>query len=76
MNELALYTSTELIDELAKRATFAGIIIRSDKELKTHLTLHQNWDITYSKLSAAQVHELLQDTVEHFRQLAETEANE
>ena len=73
MYDISLYTSTELIEELAKRSTFAGVLIQSDKEIKGEVTIHQNWDITYCQLSAKQVYELLQDAVEHFRQLAETE---
>lgn len=71
--DISLCTSTELIEELAKRSTFAGIVIRSEKEVKGEFTVHKNWDITYCQLTAKQVHEILQDAVEHFRQLAETE---
>lgn len=75
--DISFYTSSELIDELAKRTTFAGIIIRSEKEVKNcEPIIHQNWDITYAKLSAQQVCELLQDAVEHFRELSEAESNE
>lgn len=76
--DVEFYTSSELIDELAKRSTFAGIVIRSEQEVKNNETptIHQNWDITYAKLTAQQVCELLQDAVEHFRQLAEAESND
>lgn len=70
--DLSFYTSNELIEELAKRATFAGIIIHSQNEVKnSEVTIHQNWDITYCKLSEQQVADLLQDTVIHFQELAE-----
>lgn len=73
--DLEFFTTAELIDELAKRTTFAGIIIHSEKEAKNcnAVTIHQNWDITYSKLTNQQVAELLEDAVAHFRQLAEAE---
>lgn len=76
--DIDFYTSSELIDEVAKRSTFAGIVIRSEKEVKNCESpmIYQNWDITYAKLTAQQACELLQDTVEHFRQLAEAESNE
>jgi hypothetical protein len=76
MSDISFYTSSELVDELVKRVTFAGVIIRSETEVKSDETVHNNWDITYAKLSAQQVHDLLQDAVEHFRQLAEAELNE
>lgn len=73
--DVELCTTNELIDELGKRTTFAGIIIHSGKEAKNcnTVTIHQNWDITYSKLSNQQVAELLEDAVAHFRELAEAE---
>ena len=76
--DIEFCTTEELVDEFAKRITFAGIIIRSEKEAKNceAVTIHQNWDITYSKLSNQQVAELLEDAVEHFRELAATEDSE
>jgi hypothetical protein len=73
--DIEFFTTPELIDELARRTTFAGIIIRSEKEAKNcdGVTIHQNWDITYSKLTNEQVADLLEDAVAHFRQLAEAE---
>lgn len=73
--ELEFCTTEELVDEIAKRTTFAGIILRSHKEAKncSEVTIHQNWDITYSRLSAQQVADLLEDAVAHFRQLAEAD---
>ncbi len=74
--DISYYTSPELIEELTKRTTFAGIVIRSENEVRNDdgVTIHQNWDITYSKLSAKQVYDLLLDAVEHFRELSEAEA--
>lgn len=74
---ISFYTTEELIKELTNRTTFAGIVIQSDKEVRSrqHM-MHENWDITYSNLTALQVHDLLIDTVEHFKQLAETESQE
>jgi hypothetical protein len=72
--ELEFYTTEELVDEIAKRTTFAGIILRSHKEVKNcSVTIHQNWDITYSKLTNQQVADLLEDAVAHFQQLAESD---
>jgi hypothetical protein len=73
--DIELCTTAELIEELGKRTTFAGVVIRSEKEAKNcdEVTIHQNWDITYSKLSNEQVANLLEDAVAHFRQLAEAE---
>jgi hypothetical protein len=34
-NELELFTTTELIDELMRRKTFLGVIVRSEQELRT-----------------------------------------
>jgi len=34
-DELALFTSQELIDELMKRKTFLGIVVHSEQEAKT-----------------------------------------
>ncbi|WP_422928530.1 hypothetical protein [Singulisphaera sp. PoT] len=34
-DELALYTSQELIDELMRRKTFLGIVVHSEQEAKT-----------------------------------------
>jgi len=73
--EIDFCTSAELVDELSKRSTFAGVVFRSENEVRTNenLTIYQKWDITYAKLSAKQVCELLEDAVKHFRQLAENE---
>ena len=74
--DVELLTTPEVIDELSGRATFAGILIHSNKEAKNcpgGATLHGNWDITYCKLTNEQVADLLEDAVAHFRQLAETE---
>ena len=72
--DISFYTTTELIDELTKRSTFAGIVIHSEKEPRSEITIHQNWNITYSNgFSNQQVAGLMEDVVAHFRQLAETE---
>ncbi len=76
MSDLEYFTSVELIEELAKRNTFAGIIIRSIEEVKGPYTINKNWDITYVQLTTHQAHDVLQDATEHFKQLAETEENE
>ncbi len=34
-DELALFTSQELIDELMRRKTFLGIVVHSEQEAKT-----------------------------------------
>lgn len=73
--DLDFYTTDELIDELTRRTTFAGIVIRSTIEPKSEkIVVHQNWDITYSNaFSEKQVAELLEDVVGHFHHLAEGE---
>lgn len=73
--ELEFCTTEELVDELTKRTTFAGIVIRSENEARgSEIAIHQNWDITYSNgFSNKQVAELLEDAVGHFHQLAEGE---
>jgi hypothetical protein len=76
MSEIDFYTSEELVTELSSRGTFAGIIFRSIKEVKGEFSTNQKWDITYCKMSAQQTCELLEEAVEHFRKLAETEPNE
>lgn len=77
MNELDFYSTKELIDEIAKRHTFAGIIFHSMKEARTNQNLvHEGWDIRYGNLTELQVSEILQTAVEHFNQLAENEVQE
>lgn len=73
--DLEFYTTDELIEELTKRTTFAGIVIRSEIEPKSErITVHQNWDVTYSAaLSEKQIAGLLEDAVGHFHHLAEGE---
>ncbi|NIQ15287.1 MAG: hypothetical protein GTO02_13105 [Candidatus Dadabacteria bacterium] len=72
---IEFYTTEELVNELANRTTFVGIIIRSEKEAKHSgpAIIHQNWDITYSRLTNSQCAELLGDAVEHFHDLAAKE---
>lgn len=67
---IQFYTSEELIEELTKRNTFVGLIIKSTQEQKNYPSLHQNWDITFSKLTTKQVYELMNDITTHFQQLA------
>jgi hypothetical protein len=73
--DIELCSNDELVDELVRRTSFAGIIIRSVKEGKgEQITIHQNWDITYSNgFENQEVANLLEDAVAHFRQLAENE---
>ena len=73
--DLELCSTDELVNELTRRTTFAGIIIHSEKECRgKEITIHQNWDITYSNgFSNRKVAELLEDAVAHFHQLAEGE---
>ncbi|MFY4731150.1 hypothetical protein [Nitrospira sp. BLG_2] len=73
--DLELYSTDELIDEITKRTSFVGIVIRSTVEPKLEkIVIHQNWDITYSNaFSEKQVAELLEDVVDHFHHLAEGE---
>jgi hypothetical protein len=72
--DVSFYATTELIDELTKRSTFAGIVIYSEKESRGEITVHQNWNIAYSNgFANQQVANLLEDVVVHFRQLAEME---
>jgi hypothetical protein len=69
--DLSYYTSTELVEELAKRQTFVGVIIHSQSESKGQpITIHENWEITYSKLSAEQTYELMLNCTEHFKEIA------
>lgn len=51
MNELELFTSEELIEELLNRNTFAGIIIKSAKELKNPNNPILNWEIFVRNIS-------------------------
>lgn len=72
MNDLEYYSTKELIEEISKRHTFAGVILHSFKEARTNQNLvHEGWDITYSNLTEEQVSELLSDAVKHFKQLAQ-----
>lgn len=70
---MEFYTTTELIDELAKRPLFAGLVIQANKELKNTIPVHKKWDITHCNMSAKQIYDLLEFVREHFRQLAEKE---
>lgn len=72
MSELTFSTSKELVEELTTRSTFAGIVIHSDKEIRSDVgeLIDKNWDITYSRLTARQVYDILKDAAEHFNELA------
>jgi len=71
-NELELYTSRELIDELMRRKTFLGIVVHSEEELKSQgwtgeriFKVHFN-----SNLDAAEASRLLDVVGDHIeRQL-------
>ncbi len=72
--DIELFTNEELITELTRRITFAGIVISSEHEAKGKIVIHQNWNIQYSNgFKESQVAELLEDCVTHFRELAENE---
>jgi hypothetical protein len=64
---MELYTTKEIIEELSKRTTFAGIIIQSRKELKNdNPEIHGTWDITYCNLTPDNALKLLERTTQHF----------
>lgn len=72
--DLAFYTNEQLIDELTRRTTFAGIVISSEKDVKGKIVMHHNWNIQYSNgFKESQVAELFEDCVTHFHKLAENE---
>lgn len=61
---LAFYTTEQLIKELARRTTFAGIIIHSPREVKEINAEHQNWDLDFQNLSLEQIHTILSEITE------------
>lgn len=71
---LEFFTCEELIEELAKRQTFAGIIFKSNKELKNNTDLsNQIWEITYCNLTEEESADLLRDSVNHFENMLKEE---
>lgn len=43
--DLQFYTTTELIDEILKRETFCGVIIKSSKERLSEQQIHDNFEV-------------------------------
>lgn len=68
--DLSFCTTQELLEEVSRRATFAGIIVQATVEAKNFPTEFNNWEITYANLTETQAKELLEDAAEHFRELA------
>jgi len=65
--DLEFCTNEELILELTKRATFAGLIVCSSKEKKDNEIVHDDWGI-YSSLNLEQTKIILkkaEQTVTH-----------
>jgi hypothetical protein len=74
MNDLDYFSTKELIQELSKRHTFAGVVFHSNKEAKTNQNLvHEGWDIIYCNLTEIQVSELMEVAADHFKQLADNQ---
>jgi len=66
MSELSYYTNDQLVTELLSRHTFCGILIRSQKEVRS-LESHQVWSLeTTCNLQDDQVHDVLLDITEQF----------
>ena len=66
MRELDFYSSEELINELIQRTTFAGIIIRSKKEVKTTCEKHKSWCMS-TNINPVMAHNLLDEITQQFR---------
>lgn len=56
---LELYTTKELIEELVNRQTFAGVIIKSEKEVRNDNEPLNEWEIFAKNLSKEDVKNLL-----------------
>ena len=64
-SDLAFYTTQELIDELLRRKTFAGVVIRSEQEYRCNNRGEKRIFKAYHKnLSAAEVGQLLDAVVQ------------
>jgi len=71
-DELALYTSQELIDELMKRKTFLGVIVHSEQEAKTDVWPEERiFRVRFNEnLEAEQVGRLLAVVAEYLDRLS------
>lgn len=59
MNPLEYHTSEELVAELMRRNTFAGIVIRSTEEVKKDINLLQGWQVSWKGINLEQLSILL-----------------
>ena len=59
---LEFATNDELIKELMKRTTFAGVVVCSRKEKRDN-EVHDNWDV-YSSLNLGQTKIILEHALE------------
>lgn len=59
---LEFATNQELVEELMKRTTFAGVVVCSRKQHKDR-EVHDNWDV-YSSLNLEQTRMILGDALE------------
>lgn len=59
MDELALYTTEQLIEELVNRTTFAGIIIKATNEIKSSDTTIPSWEMFVRNLSVHDTKDVL-----------------
>ena len=63
MSNLAYYTTDQLVGELIQRETFAGIVIRSPKEVRGSEN-HRDWDLYHTpNIDPRQVQTILKQFV-------------
>ena len=56
--DIELYTTKELIDEIMKRKTFCGLIVKSSKQDLMKSQIHDNFEV-FTTLNEEQTVELL-----------------
>lgn len=59
MDDLSIYTTEQLIEELLSRNTFAGIIIKSAKEIKSDKDTIPSWEMFVRNISVNDTKDVL-----------------
>jgi hypothetical protein len=78
VDEIALYTTRELIDELMRRKTFLGVVVHAEDELRTaEWRGDQTFKVRFNtNLDAARVGRLLDVVAEHLELRQDDLSNE
>ena len=63
MQDLGIYTTQQLVEELLARSTWAGVIIQADKEIKSYPAHLKNFILDTQNLNPSETHVVLAEAM-------------